>query len=90
MLATTKQPEHDFNSEDYYEVLGIDRNATIKEIVAAYRNLVNEKHPDKQYGDTESFRLIQEAFSVIRISVKNTMSTVGSLMMKYRTPATTS
>ena len=70
MLATTKQPEHNFNSEDYYEVLGVNRRATIKEIVAAYRNLVNKQHPDKQYGDTESFRLIQEAFDVLRDPVK--------------------
>jgi DnaJ-class molecular chaperone len=70
MLATTKQPEHNFNSEDYYEVLGVDRKATIKEIVAAYRNLVNKKHPDKQYGDTDAFRLIQEAFNVLRDPVR--------------------
>lgn len=70
MLATTKQPEHDFNSEDYYEVLGVDRNATIKEIVAAYRNLANEQHPDKETGDTEAFLLIKEAFDVLRDPVK--------------------
>jgi len=70
MLATTEQPERNFNSEDYYEVLGVDRNATIKEIVAAYRNLVNKKHPDKKHGDTEAFRLIQEALNVLRDPVK--------------------
>ena len=69
-VATAAQPEQNFNSNDYYEVLGVDRNATIKEIVAAYRNLVNKQHPDKKHGDTEAFRLIQEAFNVLRDPAK--------------------
>ena len=36
---------------DYYEVLGIDRNATENEIKKAYRKLSKETHPDVKPND---------------------------------------
>lgn len=49
---------------DYYETLGIKRDATEIDIKNAYRKLAKDHHPDKG-GDTETFQKIQEAYSVL-------------------------
>lgn len=53
---------------DYYEVLGVDRNATNKEIAAAYRKLALKYHPDANPNDetaTERFKEAAEAYEVL-------------------------
>lgn len=53
---------------DYYEVLGIDRDATEEEIKRAYRRLAREYHPDTNHDDPdagEKFKLVAEAYSVL-------------------------
>ena len=53
---------------DYYEVLGVDRSATDKEIADAYRKLAIKHHPDKNPGDEEAvakFKEAAEAFEVL-------------------------
>jgi len=52
---------------DYYETLGIPRNADDKEIKKAYRNLARKYHPDvcKESGAEEKFKEINEAYSVL-------------------------
>ena len=52
---------------DYYDILGIPRNADDKEIKKAYRNLARKYHPDvcKQPGAEEKFKEINEAYSVL-------------------------
>ncbi len=52
---------------DYYEILGIPRNADEKEIKKAYRNLARKYHPDvcKEKGAEEKFKGINEAYSVL-------------------------
>ena len=52
---------------DYYDILGIPRNADDKEIKKAYRNLARKYHPDvcKEPGAEEKFKEINEAYSVL-------------------------
>jgi molecular chaperone DnaJ len=53
--------------EDYYETLGIPRNADDAEIKKAYRSLARKFHPDicKEPGAEEKFKKINEAYSVL-------------------------
>lgn len=59
---------------NYYEVLGVDQNATQTEIRHAYLELVKNHHPDRNPGDVESatktMQLINEAYSVLKDPVK--------------------
>lgn len=53
---------------DYYEILGIARDATEKQIADAYRKHAIKNHPDKNPGDEEAivrFKLCAEAFEVL-------------------------
>ena len=54
---------------DYYEVLGIAKNATAEEIKKAYRKKAIQYHPDKNPGDQSSedkFKEAAEAYEVLR------------------------
>ncbi|MBP5398409.1 MAG: molecular chaperone DnaJ [Bacteroidales bacterium] len=58
---------------DYYEVLGVGKNATEQEIKSAYRKMAIKYHPDKHINDTEAqkkeaeekFKEASEAYSVL-------------------------
>jgi curved DNA-binding protein CbpA len=50
---------------NYYEVLGVSREASQTEIRNAYRNLAKERHPDHPGGSTEEFSRLQEANAVL-------------------------
>ena len=53
---------------DYYEVLGVDKNATADEIKKAYRKKAIQYHPDKNPGDKEAeekFKEAAEAYEVL-------------------------
>ena len=50
---------------NYYEVLGVSREASRDEIRSAYRRLAKERHPDHTSGSSEEFSLLQEANAVL-------------------------
>ncbi|MGL5007147.1 MAG: molecular chaperone DnaJ [Plesiomonas sp.] len=53
---------------DYYEVLGVTREADEKEIKKAYKRLAMKYHPDRNQGDKESearFKEIKEAYEIL-------------------------
>jgi curved DNA-binding protein len=53
---------------DYYQILGIKRNASEKEIKSAFRKLARKFHPDKNQNDRraeETFKRISEAYEVL-------------------------
>ena len=52
-------------SKDYYNTLGINKNASPDEIKKAFRKLAHEHHPDKKSGDEAKFKEINEAYQVL-------------------------
>lgn len=55
-------------ARDYYEVLGVHRGASEREIKRAYRKLVKELHPDRNGDDPEAlarFKEVSEAYDVL-------------------------
>lgn len=56
------------DKRDYYEVLGVERNATDEEVKRAYRKLAVKFHPDKNPDDPhaeEKFKELGEAYDVL-------------------------
>lgn len=51
-------------ASDYYEILGISKNASNDEIKKAYRKKALEHHPDRG-GDQEEFKKINEAYQIL-------------------------
>jgi len=51
---------------DYYEVLGIGKNASPDEIKKAFRQAAIQYHPDKQGGDEAKFKEVNEAYEVLK------------------------
>ena len=50
--------------KNYYQILGISKDAPKDEIKKAYRKLAHKYHPDKG-GDEEKFKEINEAYQVL-------------------------
>jgi len=51
---------------DYYEVLGVAKNATTDEIERAFRKLARQHHPDRNIGDKDAEARFKEALKPMR------------------------
>lgn len=64
------------NKRDYYEVLGVEKNASAEEIKKSYRKLAMKYHPDRNPGDKsaeEKFKEINEAYEVLSTPEKKSL-----------------
>ena len=54
---------------DYYEVLGVQRNASEQDLKSAYRRLAKDYHPDRNAGDKTAevkFKEVNEAYEALK------------------------
>lgn len=51
--------------KDYYEILGVEKNASKDDIKKAFRKLAAKYHPDKKTGDEAKFKEVSEAYAVL-------------------------
>lgn len=66
-------PQREWLEKDYYETLGVSKDATDKEIKKAYRKLAGEFHPDKNPGNAvaeEKFKDASAAYDVLGDAAK--------------------
>ncbi len=72
-------------NRDYYEILGIPRNASDEEIKKAFRRLAFQYHPDhnRENGAEDKFKDVNEANEVLRGNI-SPLSSVGRFMEDKR------
>ncbi len=58
------------SKRDYYEILGVSKDASADEIKKAFRRLAIQHHPDKEGGDETKFKEANEAYEVLKDSSK--------------------
>lgn len=51
--------------KDYYDILGVQKDAPKDEIKKAFRKLAHKYHPDKKGGDEKKFKEVNEAYSIL-------------------------
>lgn len=52
-------------SKNYYEILGVEKNASKEDVKKAFHKLAHKHHPDKNNGDDKKFKEVNEAYQVL-------------------------
>ena len=52
-------------AKNYYDILGVDKNASKDEVKKAFYKLASKYHPDKKGGDEAKFKEVNEAYQVL-------------------------
>jgi curved DNA-binding protein CbpA len=59
-----------FSGRNYYKVLGVNKNATQKQIKKAYRKLAMKLHPDRHHGEEKKYQILfqelEHAYSILK------------------------
>jgi molecular chaperone DnaJ len=66
-------PQREWFEKDYYDVLGVSKDASEKEITRAYRKLAKQYHPDANQGNAaaeERFKEVSGAYDVLGDTAK--------------------
>src|SRR5262245_14511000 len=67
-FARRSRMRSDMSKRDYYQVLGVPRNATEEAVTKSYRRLAMKFHPDRNPGDKEAeerFKEAKEAYEIL-------------------------
>ncbi|CAH8456298.1 unnamed protein product [Schistosoma turkestanicum] len=65
ILQSLRNFRRSLSSRTHYDTLGINKRASKSEIHSAFIKLSKKYHPDKDGGDIETFKRINEAYSVL-------------------------
>jgi len=57
--------QREWLEKDYYQILGLSKTASDKEIARAYRKLAKQYHPDAHPGSEERFKEVNAAYEVL-------------------------
>ena len=74
-MAETDSFRNDWATKDFYQVLGVAKDASAADIKKAYRKLARENHPDSNPGDAakhEKFKAVAEAYDVVGDEIRFT------------------
>lgn len=63
--------------KNYYQILGVEKNASEDEIKKAFRKLAQKYHPDKKGGDEAKFKEVSEAYAVLSDKKRRTQYDMG-------------
>jgi len=64
-MRSASEREQYNSMKNYYDILGITKNASEDEIKKAFRSLAHKYHPDKKGGDEAKFKEVSEAYAVL-------------------------
>ncbi|QZY28895.1 molecular chaperone DnaJ [Nocardioides coralli] len=67
-MSSNEGVRADWATKDFYQVLGVKKDASAEEIKKAYRKLARDNHPDSNPGDTakhDTFKQVAEAYDVV-------------------------
>jgi molecular chaperone DnaJ len=67
-MSTSEGVRPDWATKDFYQVLGVPKDASAADIKKAYRTLARENHPDSNPGDNakhDRFKAVAEAYDVV-------------------------